>query len=120
MSGFARGGYQGDNPAMLERQKPIPQLMVELRDLLVAYFEQETVVPLKALARYVALGLAGALLMGVGGVYLTMAALRALQDTNEVFTGNWTWAPYLIVVIALGVAAAVTWKARSMTKAKDS
>ncbi|HZJ25533.1 MAG TPA: hypothetical protein VFF40_00715 [Acidimicrobiia bacterium] len=105
---------------MLERQKPIPQLVVELRDLVVLYVRQQTLVPLKALGRYVALGLAGAFLMGLGVVFVTLAALRALQTTSDVFDGNWTWVPYLFVVIALAIGAAVTWKARGMTKAKQS
>lgn len=100
---------------MLERQKSVPQLVVELRDLVLAYVQQETVVPLKALGRYVALGLAGALLLGLGILFVAIAGLRALQDTNEVFTGNWTWVPYLIVVVTLALGGAITWKARGMT-----
>ena len=44
----------------------LPQLVIELKDLLIAYLRQETVVPLKQLGRYLALGIAGSLLMGVG------------------------------------------------------
>ena len=49
---------------MPERQKSIPQLATELWDLIVLYFKQETVVPLKSLGRYVGLGLLGSLLIG--------------------------------------------------------
>ena len=89
---------------------PIPQLVVELRELVVAYVKQETVVPLKALRRYVLFGVVGSLLIGFGVLFLALAGLRALQDeTGDTFTGNWNWAPYGIVVVVLliggGVAA---------------
>jgi hypothetical protein len=103
---------------MPERQKSIPQLATELWDLIVLYFKQETVVPLKSLGRYVGLGLLGSLLMGFGVVFCTIAALRALQVTTDAFDGDWTWVPYLIIVVALLIGAAITWKALSMAKAK--
>ncbi len=103
---------------MPERQKPIPQLVTELWDLVVLYFKQETVVPLKSLGRYIGLGVLGSFLMGLGVVFCTVAALRALQVTTDVFDGNWTWVPYLIVVVLLLIGAAITVKALSMAKAK--
>ena len=103
---------------MPERQKPIPQLVTELWELVVLYFKQETVVPLKALGRYVALGVAGSILMGFGVVFCTVAALRALQVATDAFDGDWTWVPYLIVVAALLIGAAITWKALSLAKAR--
>jgi len=103
---------------MPERQKPIPQLVTELWDLVVLYFKQETVVPLKSLGRYIGLGVLGSFLMGLGVVFCTVAALRALQVTSDVFDGNWTWVPYLIVVVLLLIGAAITVKALSVAKAK--
>jgi lysylphosphatidylglycerol synthetase-like protein (DUF2156 family) len=92
---------------------PLPQLVLELRDLVVAYLKQETVVPLKQLGRYVSFGVAGALLLGLGVLLLAVGALRALQtETGDTFSGDWSWAPYTIVVVALIVGAAITWKAR--------
>ena len=38
-------------------------------------------------------------LLGTGLVLLALAGLRALQtETDSTFDGDWTWAPYLIVV----------------------
>jgi hypothetical protein len=102
---------------MPDRQKPIPQLVLELRDLIVLYVTQETVVPLKALGRYVGLGAGGAILMGLGVVFLAMALLRALQTTSDVFDGNWSFVPYLIVVVVLLAGAGITWLARGTGKA---
>jgi hypothetical protein len=43
----------------------------------------------------------GALLLGMGVSLLLLGGLRALQtETGTTFTGNWSWAPYLIVVVA--------------------
>lgn len=98
---------------------PLPQLVSELYELVVAYLKQETVVPLKALGRYIAFGLVGAVLLGFGVVFLTMAALRALQaETGSTFAGNWSWAPYGVVIMALGVGGALTWVARGAAKEK--
>jgi hypothetical protein len=96
-----------------DQAPPLPQLVFELRELIVAYFKQETVVPLKQLGRYVAFGLVGALLLGFGVVFLGVAGLRALQtETDTALTGNWSWAPYAIMVVVLLAGGAITWKAR--------
>ncbi|MGZ8734841.1 MAG: hypothetical protein ACXW1M_06605 [Acidimicrobiia bacterium] len=94
---------------MPERPKPIPQLVTELWDLIVLYFKQETVVPLQALGRYIGLGVLGSFLMGLGVVFCTVSALRALQVTTDAFDGDWTWVPYLIVVVLLLLGAAIIW-----------
>jgi hypothetical protein len=96
-----------------ERSAPLPQVVRELWELIVAYFRQETVVPLKQLGRYIVFGLIGALLLGVGVLLLATGALRALQDeTGTTFRGNWSWVPYGIVFVGLLVGAAITWEAR--------
>ena len=101
-----------DNP-------PLPQLVKELWELVVAYFRQETIVPLQQLGRYIAFGLLGALLLGVGVLLLAMSGLRALQgETGTTFTGNWSWAPYGIVFVGLLAGGAITWKARGVRRAR--
>jgi NO-binding membrane sensor protein with MHYT domain len=91
------------------------------RELIVAYCKQETVVPLKQLGRYVAYGIIGAFLLGLGVVFLGIAGLRALQtETDTAFTGNWSWAPYTIVVAVLLLGAAITWKARGAVQRRKS
>jgi hypothetical protein len=98
------------NPNVPERPPPLPQVIAELWELVVAYFKQETLVPLQALLRVVALGLAGALLLGFGVVCLTVGGLRLLQEeTGSTFTGNWSWAPYAIMTVVLLAGGALTW-----------
>jgi len=87
------------------------QTIRELKELLIAYAKQETIDPLKGLGRYVAFGLAGALLLGTGITFLAVGALRALQGDHDGphFTGNWSWAPYAIVVVGALAIAALSW-----------
>lgn len=103
--------------ASVGRTPPLGQLVVELRELVVEYFKQETVVPLKQLRRYVGFGILGAFLLGLGAVFLGLAGLRALQsETDTAMTGNWSWAPYAIMVVVLLIAGYVTWKARGAVR----
>jgi hypothetical protein len=100
---------------------PLPQLVKELWELIVAYFKQETVVPLKQLGRWIAFGILGALMLGVGVLLLAMAGLRALQDeTGTTFTGNLSWIPYLIMFVTLLVGGAITWKARGAQRRRKA
>jgi hypothetical protein len=97
----------------------LPQLITELRDLVVAYFRQETVDPLKSLGRYALFGVGGALLLGVGAVLLSVGVLRLLQvETGATFHGDWSWAPYLIVFATLILSGTITWKARGARRAR--
>jgi hypothetical protein len=97
----------------------LPQLVLELRDLIVAYVRQETVTPIKSLGRYILFGLAGAILLGLGVVLLGVGVLRLLQtETGSTFRGDWSWAPYGIVFVALVVGGAITWKARGVRRAR--
>lgn len=100
-------------------EKSPQQTIQELKDLVVAYFKQETLEPLKGLGRYLGFGVLGATLLGVGVLFLAMGGLRALQsETGDTFTNNWSWAPYGIVVVALLLGAGVTWKARGRRNAR--
>ena len=92
---------------------PLPQLLLELRDLVIAYVKQETIVPIKQLGRYVLFGVLGSFLLGLGVVLLGVGALRALQtETGDTFAGDWSWAPYGITVVAMLVGGLLTWSAR--------
>ncbi len=87
----------GDGPGVVDELRGLVEL---IRD----YAKQETIDPLKRLGRYLALGLAGAVLLSLGAIMMALAGLRALQDeTGSTFTGSWTWAPYAIVVAGLAV-----------------
>jgi hypothetical protein len=81
-------------------EKSLPTLAGELWQLLREYARQETLAPLKGVIRFVAFGVAGSLLIGTGLVLTAVAGLRALQtETGDTFAGNWSWAPYGIVLL---------------------
>ena len=86
--------------------KSMPTLAGELYDLVRAYAKQETLEPIKGLGRYAAFGVVGSLLLGIGVVLLAVALLRALQtETGDTFDGGWSWAPYLLTLVAAGLVA---------------
>jgi len=104
-----------------DRSPPLPQLVGELWQLIVAYFRQETVVPLQQLGRWIAFGILGAVLLGVGVLLLATAGLRALQEeTGSTFTGNLSWIPYMIMFAALVAGGAITWKARGVQRRRKA
>jgi hypothetical protein len=91
--------------------KSLPSLGSELLDLVRAYAKQETIEPISGLARFVAFGVAGSALLGIGTLLVSLSLLRALQtETGETFDGNWSWAPYIItfVLCAIVIGLAVT------------
>ncbi|MDP1820001.1 MAG: hypothetical protein Q8K58_08950 [Acidimicrobiales bacterium] len=80
--------------------KTIPEIGTELWELASAYAKQETIDPLKGLGRFLGYGVFGSVLLGIGVCLLLLSGLRALQtETSTTFTGNWSWAPYLIVAV---------------------
>jgi hypothetical protein len=80
----------------------------EALQLVIAYIKQETLTPLKGLGRYVLFGVAGSLALAVGLVVLAVGFLRLLQgETGTTFEGNWSWAPYLICMVAVLAVGAV-------------
>jgi hypothetical protein len=102
-----------------QQPPPVPQLVTELRELVVAYIKQQTIAPLQQLGRYVGFGIGGSLLLGFGVIFLALAGLRALQtETGTTFTGDWSWVPYLIMVFALVLGAALVWLFRTARRAE--
>lgn len=96
-----------------KQDRSLPGLGAELWDLVRAYAKQETIEPIKGIGRFVAFGVPGSLLVGLGVVLVALALLRGLQtETGDALDGNWTFAPYLItlvlcaVVIGLALSAA--------------
>ena len=96
-------------------EKSLSTHVTELYELVLAYFKQETLDPVKSLGRFVGFGVAGALLFGFGTAMVLLGALRALQtETGSTFQGSLSWAPYAIVALgcALIIALAITIRAR--------
>jgi hypothetical protein len=91
---------------LAEAPKSIPQVMTELKDLTVSYAKQETIEPVKGLGRFVAWGVSGSLVLAIGLGMIGLAGLRFMQsETGSMFTGSWSWAPYLIATAFLAVLA---------------
>jgi hypothetical protein len=91
--------------------KPVGTLLNELVGMVIAYFRQETVDPLKSLGRYLAIGVAGALLMSLGAGLLTLTVIRLLQvETGRHLQGNLNWVPYAggFIVAAAGTGYAIS------------
>jgi len=92
----------------------------DLWQLVVAYFKQETIEPIKGLQRFVGFGLAGSLAVGLGGVLLILGLLRLLQtETGDAFDGNFSFVPYVITLVAAGAGAGLAIKA-GMTDRRKS
>jgi multisubunit Na+/H+ antiporter MnhB subunit len=106
---------------MVAKAEALPNEARELVDLVIAYTKQETVDPLKRLGKTVAFGVAGAMLVGIGGVFLALSALRALESETDFFERhNLTWAPYLILALVLMGGAAISWMSLGPGKKDDS
>ena len=93
----------------------------ELVALLRRYLIQETVGPLKAIAKGVLVALGGAILFGFGGVVVLVGVLRVLQgETGGAFSGNWSFVPYVVTAVAglalIGIAALATIRTMSPSR----
>jgi hypothetical protein len=92
----------------------------DLWQLVVAYFKQETIEPIKGLGRFVGFGLAGSLAVGLGAVLLVLGILRLLQtETGDAFDGNFSVVPYLVALVVAGAGAGLAIKA-GMTDRRKS
>jgi hypothetical protein len=93
-------------------EKSVPQVLTELKDMTVTYAKQETIDPLRNTGRYVGFGVAGTIALSIGIVLLSLGVLRFLQtETDDTFAGDWSWVPYLITVVPLGLMAALAVRA---------
>ena len=89
-----------------DHDKSVGTLVSETVALVVGYAKQETLDPIKSLGRFVAFGVAGAILLAAGGVVLTLAAVRAVQsETGAHLRGNLTWVPYVGGLLLAGIGA---------------
>ncbi|MCU1351770.1 MAG: hypothetical protein JWM05_979 [Acidimicrobiales bacterium] len=82
-------------------QKGVGDIVADLWQLLKDYAKQGTIDPLKSLGRFLGFGVPGSLLVGFGLMFLSLGLLRVLQtETGPHLTGNLSWIPYLITLVA--------------------
>ncbi len=80
--------------------------------LTVDYLKQETIQPLKGLGRFLYMGIAGSFFLAGGILLALIGILRLLQtETGTALTGDWSWVPYLsVMVIGIAVIAVAAWR----------
>ncbi|MCY4164306.1 MAG: hypothetical protein OXE93_08885 [bacterium] len=86
----------------------------ELKNLIKSYARQEIVAPLLTLGKTLKYGILGALSLGIGLIFLSLAGLRLLQtEASGVFDNNMSPLAYVAVMVGLAVALAVLFLGRS-------
>ena len=80
--------------------------------LTVDYLRQETIQPLKGLGRFLYMGIAGSFFLAGGILLLLIGILRLLQtETGTALTGDWSWVPYLsVMVLGIAVIVVAAWR----------
>ena len=94
----------------------------EFVDLVVAYTKQETLGPLRGLARFVGAGAVASLSWSIGALLLLIGFLRFLQtETGSTFAGDLSWLPYLFTaIIGLAVLALAAWRVAKTPTARPA
>jgi hypothetical protein len=93
---------------MASNGKRGPAAATETVDLVKAYAKQEILEPIQGAGRSTGYGVGAAFCIGLGVVLLGVSLLRFLQTmTGDTFDGNWSWVPYLIVLVVSGIIAAI-------------
>lgn len=105
-----------------ERAKGAGGAAGDVIQLVLDYAKQETLGPLRGLARFVGLGVAGSIALSAGAMLLLLGLLRALQtETGSTFRGDWSWAPYLVTAaVASIVLVLAAWRIKKGPAAKRS
>lgn len=95
-------------PAQSATDKHLAELFDEAWALVRTYLDQELARPAKAAGRFVAYGLGGALLGGIGLALVAVGGLRAIQtEGGPTFGGAHSWMPYLMVAASMVLVASV-------------
>lgn len=82
--------------------------MSDVLDLVRDYAKQETLTPLRGAGRWLALGSAGAVFLGLGLSLVLLGILRLLQTETTAFDGAFSWVPYLLVLVVCLVLASMS------------
>lgn len=81
----------------------------EVVELVKTYAKQETLGPLKGAGRWIAVGAASALLLGLGLFLILLGLLRLIQtEFDGLASGGSSWVPYGIVLLVTGALLALT------------
>jgi hypothetical protein len=81
----------------------------EVVDLVKTYAKQETLGPLKGAGRWLGLGTAAAVMLGLGFMLLSLGLLRLLQtEWERSATGRLSWLSYVIVLVVVVAVLAIT------------
>ncbi len=83
--------------------KEIPQLTTQLIEMSQEYLRQETIEPAKRLGKHAGMGLGGAAVFSLGGVFLVLALYSGLKMVLP--DGEW-WVVLARLLAALGGAGA--------------
>ena len=97
--------FRNDDRWVHDRGASIGDVVEVVKD----YAEQELVGPLRGAWRWLALGTAGAVALGVGLSLMTLGLLRLLQSEWErSATGRLSWLSYLIVLVVVAALIVLT------------
>ena len=108
----ARNEHMADDHARVTSPPPNPRTEAasvgEVVDYVKRYAKQETLGPLRGAGRWIAMGAAGAVLLGLGLCLILLGLLRLLQSETDMGTSEyWSWAPYGIVFVVGALLAAL-------------
>ena len=77
-----------------------PKSISEVVDLVKTYAKQETLGPLRGAGRWLAMGTAGAALLGLGLTLVLLGVLRLIQtEWDRAARGSLSWLAYAIVLV---------------------
>ena len=92
-------------------QDIISEKFSELRSLIVEYAKQEIRDPLKALTKWLSLGLLGMLFLSIGAGLGALGILRLLQNEVSLFDDSLSFIPYVLVFVTLLFVIGISLKA---------
>jgi hypothetical protein len=102
-------------------EKSTADVIQDIWQLTKDYARQETVDPLKALGKFVGVGLAGSVVLGLGLMFLALSLLRALQtETDGRLDGYLSVVPYIVTLVFVLIGAYLAARAINRTRKKES